>query len=382
MSRRLGIATTARLLPGIAAAALLLVTPLTGIAQQTEAELMQRLDSLRPLLDEAAATFEAQKAQAQESERLRAAAVSSVDTLQVGLITIVTPVEQAETARELFQEVWEEYYSQIDRSPTLEAVVFTFQWSDVRVPIHVVEQRRAIEMNTSWARRARVKDEIRSVIGTTINYDLRSLDTEVARWVSGNPLSGHDMEQVYRIVATTESRATRSCLGGETDACESALGLGTTREIERLALWYTPAERRSLVARSRFIAPRRAGRAQWERCVDDEVIEECDQLLGESGRGWTPLPGSVRATLLSYALRSGGEGAWGRLLENPDLDARDALAYASRMPLDELVAGWRAWLVENRPDTYRKLFPKSGLALAWTLLFAALAMRSTRWRLG
>ena len=372
-----------RLLLGIAALTLCLTSPLTGIAQQTEAELMHRLDSLGPLLREAEAALDAQATEAQEAARLSAAEAAGVDTLRVGMITIITPVGQVETARELFSEVWAEYYSTIEYSPALEAAVFVFQWSHDQVPIHVETGKRSVEL-TRWSRRGRVKGRIRTVIGSTINFDLRSLETDVARWVSGDPLQGQDMERVYRVVATTESRATRSCLVGDVGSCVSALGLGTQPDQERLEIAYTPAERRSLVARSSFLASSREGAEVWGRCVDGEIIEACDQIVKGYRRSgwWVPLPGGVRETLLSYALRRGGRGAWGRLLEHPEMEAIDAMEYASALPLDELVAGWRLWLLENRPATHEGALPKSGLAVLWTLFFAALAMRSTRWRLG
>lgn len=368
---------------GIAVVALLLTSPLPGIAQQTEAEMMQRLDSLRPLLRDAEAAYEALEVRLAEAARRHAAAEAQVDTLHVGMITIITPLEQVETARELFTEVWDEHFSTIEYSPALESALFAFQWSHDQVPIHIDNHRRSVEM-TRWARRSRVKDQIRSAVAATLNYDLRALDTNVARWVSGDPLQGHDMEKAYRVVATTESQATRSCLAGDISGCVSALGLDGEESPEQLEVWYTPAERRSLVARLRYLANNRDNAEGWARCVEDEILEWCDRLLREDRRGqrWAPMPGSVRETLLSYALQRGGPGAWGRLLEHPEMEATEAMAYASALPLDELVAGWRLWLIENRPVTHEGALAKSGLALLWTIFFAALAVRSTRWRLG
>jgi len=367
----------------IAAAALLVMSPLPGIAQQTEAELVQRMDSLRPLLAEARSAFEAEEIAADDAARLRAAETARVDTLHVGMVTIITPPDQVETARALFSEVWDEYFSAIEYSPALEAAVFPFQWSNDQVPIYTEDNGRTVEL-TRWALRSRVRDQIRRTIASTINYDLSSLEAGVAHWVSGDPLQGHDMERAYRVVATTESQATRSCLAGDIAACVSALGLDTDQTVDKLETWYTPAERRSLVARTNYLANNRKSAEEWALCTEGKVIESCDRLLRArmGGSGWTPLPGYVRETLLSYALQSGGEGAWGRLLEHPDMEASEAMAYASALPFNELVAGWRLWLIDNRPATHEGALPKSGLALLWTLFFAALAMRSTRWRLG
>jgi hypothetical protein len=64
------------------------------------------------------------------------------------------------------------------------------------------------------------------------------------------------------------------------------------------------------------------------------------------------------------------------------MEPGEALERASGSPLPELLAGWRVRLVEHRPETFEDLAPSTGLSLVWTILFAALAMRSTRWRFG
>jgi hypothetical protein len=84
--------------------------------------------------------------------------------------------------------------------------------------------------------------------------------------------------------------------------------------------------------------------------------------------------------LIGLALERGGDGAWARLLEDPDMPPEEALVYAAGVPLVELVSEWRAWVVSNRPQVYAGLTGTSALALLWILLFAALAARSTRWR--
>jgi hypothetical protein len=62
------------------------------------------------------------------------------------------------------------------------------------------------------------------------------------------------------------------------------------------------------------------------------------------------------------------------------MSPEDALSYSAGIPLDDLVAEWRAWIGTNRPEAYAGIGGKSGLALLWFVFFAALATRSTRWR--
>ena len=392
---------------GAVAVGLALASPLAGSAQQTAAELQARLDSLRPLRAEADAAAEARKARDTEAKRVSAAAIATVDTIQVGLVTIVTPVDQVDTALELFTEVWDESYGFLTASPSLADARFAFQWSSERVPIHIEEHRRSIEFDRDWIPRANVKRAIRDAIGTTLNFDLRAMDTEIAHWVSGNPLQSIDMGRVYRVAATSPSQATRACLEGDVDACASALGLGRDRsqlrsafrgfrdseameewvddQKTRLLEWYTEDERRQLVAtrlRNRYTTGTRWSGPEWGACVEGGVVEACDQMLADSWQDWAPLPGSVRESVLAFAIRQGGEGVWDRLLESPDMTPDEALEYAAAMPLEDLLSGWRTELIANRPNTFDNLAPKSGLTFLWVLVFSGFAMRSTRWRLG
>jgi hypothetical protein len=109
-------------------------------------------------------------------------------------------------------------------------------------------------------------------------------------------------------------------------------------------------------------------------------IDACDALLLFDLERWAPLPGHMRASLVGLALERGGEGAWTRLVENPSMPAEEALARAAGVPLEELVAEWRDWIVTNRPEVYAGTAGKSALALLWIVVFATLATRSTRWR--
>jgi len=341
---------------------------------------MQRLDSLRPLLEQAEAAYEDYEAREAEAARLHAAAQARVDTLHVGQLTIITPFAQAETARELFSEVWAEHFGTVGHSPALEKVVFTFQWSDDLVPIHVVEPVRPVE-GTSQRGREEVLARIRNVIAVTISADMGELGTKVGRWVAGNPLEPRPLDAVYRLIAVTESHASRTCLGGDVRSCATAMGLGKETGIERIEAWYTPAERQALVRRTTFMRSRLTDPSA-RRCVEGDELPACDRLLLEWDRDWTPFVGPQRETLVAYALEAGGQGSWDRLIEDPQMEPAAALEYASMMPLDDLVSGWLDRLMASRPDTYERLIPRSGLAILWSLFFGALAMRSTRWRLG
>ena len=81
------------------------------------------------------------------------------------------------------------------------------------------------------------------------------------------------------------------------------------------------------------------------------------------------------------ALEAGGEGAWDRLVEDPQMTATQALLNASGSSQQQLEASWRNMILEARPRVHAGLSLSKWTALFWILVLAAFAMRSTRWRL-
>jgi hypothetical protein len=121
----------------------------------------------------------------------------------------------------------------------------------------------------------------------------------------------------------------------------------------------------------------------YRRCVEENDADACDPVL--ANLDWvTSLPSSdrLRAHLLWFAARTGGEGAWQRLLAHRDAPMPEALAELAARPVEQLVAEWRADVVAHRPDVQAGLGGRGTRALLWSLIFVAFAMRSTRWRLG
>jgi hypothetical protein len=378
------------------------------------ADLRARLDSLAPLLSEAEERLRLREIRDQRAARDAAAAIATVDTVHVGLVTIIAPIDQIGLAVDLFTEVWTEYYSNIEASNLLEQTVYTFQWSDDQVPIHVASGGHHLTFDR-WMRRSRVATGIREALAKTLELDLKSANSRVSYWVFGSPFREHDYRDTYRFIATTRARVTRNCLAGDAGACGSAMGLDAplppfrtgrsrdqseeewgeleeqyeARQIESLTTWYTPEERRAMVAGNHMLTDLRSRptgrdgqwRVGWGECVEARVSEACDALLVQFYAN-APLPGQIRETLVAYALERGGPGAWSRLLDNPEASATEALEYASALPIDELLTGWRTLIISNRPDTYSAIVPRGALAVLWVLFFSFLAMRSTRWRLG
>ena len=74
---------------GVLAAMWLSWSPSIGTAQQTEEELLQRLDSLRPLLEVATEELSAFEYQLVERSRIEAAAQAKVDTMERQKLRII-----------------------------------------------------------------------------------------------------------------------------------------------------------------------------------------------------------------------------------------------------------------------------------------------------
>lgn len=366
----------------------------------TADELAAQIDSLRPLVEEARIAAEARTARAREIERDVTASIAKVDTLRIGQLTVITPVDQTARTRDVFEDVWTEDFAHLGESPGLQGATFVFQWDDDRVPIFTELNRTPLEFER-WVPRQTVERDIRNSIAAAMTFDLGAEDAQVGRWVSGNPVRQHDMSDVYVQIVTTPSIVTRACLDGSVEACASAMGLGVGGTagsvaepwasfelgdpdawkrfgLEQVKLWYTPEERRALVGSinsfpSRIRGPR-------DRCVEGDMAS-CDAIIEERFANLVPLGGSVRESLLGHAISIGGEGAWARVVEDPTMTPEEVIEYAAGEPFEDVVAGWMERVIEARPVTYGSILPNGALALLWVLFFSALALRSTRWRL-
>jgi hypothetical protein len=370
MSRRLGLGVF--LLMALASA-----SPGGLHAQQTEEELLQRLDSLLPLLEPANEV--AREAVARHEAILRAGQETMVDTFMVGPLQVVAPIDQVSEATEMYEKVWQEEFAPfVTRSAALERTLFTFNWSTVSTDIVMTGEHARAEAR-SWHRRAEVERRIKQAIGKVLELDIREPPARIFSWARGAVGRPDDPEWLYRQLATTPSRVGRACIDGQVGACWEAMGIEVS--MESLMSWYTPAERRDLaLGLSRWVV--REALPVREACIRGEY-SRCDELLTAHGDPGSliPLPWYARMAMVWVALDTGGEGAWDRLVGDPTMEPVDALLYASGASMEELEAKWRTMVLEQRPKAHAGLAASKWTALFWILILAALAMRSTRWRL-
>jgi hypothetical protein len=191
-----------------------------------------------------------------------------------------------------------------------------------------------------------------------------------------------DAETAYRALAADGSRATRACLIGDVSACMAALGFGLRDAEDRLPAWFSDEGRQAMVERAAKDGRVDRDGVPYRRCVEGNDVRACDPILAELD--WVtspPVSDRLRAHLLWFAAREGGEGAWERAIDAGGTSVPEVLAQIADRPIEQLVQDWRAYVVTQRPDVHAGLGGRGARALLWSLIFAALAMRSTRWRL-
>jgi len=347
--------------------------PIPVRAQQTEAELVRRIHELVPRLDSARASADA--ARRVEDARRTAAAITSIDTFRVGPLRILAPSDQRQVAERFYLDVWEsEFAPFVASSPALARTTFTFQWSPELGRIPVGSDVRRVEIQ-AWRPASAVRSGVVNAIQTTLAGDLPAA---VTRWSgSGLRVIPDVAGAVFRELTVSPARSNRACLGGEAEACWTSLALDL--DDTPLDDWYTPDERRLRVAA--LPAPSRLRSSTWNACVKAGSARACNLYLTQ----WYPYPpitnDAARRAMLWLALRTGGSGAWDRVRANPDATPSEALRAASGLSSEELAARWRSWVLEGAPPTRALFDSRLLMQLLWIVAFAALATRSTRWRL-
>ena len=369
------------LAPGLLLMAAVLSWPGTGIEAQSRTEpeieaVREELDSLVPLmrrLSERATTAEYHE----RMRRLREEQLP-VDTFTVGPFRVVALPDQRDLAEETIRATWDELRPLVDGSEDLLApwtFFIHYYWSRAGMVIAGDSLLRQVAMSRRYPR----SYLLRSAIQTVGNTLMKGLPPEIEAWSGGQPrIAPSRLPWVARELIATPSTAVRRCFRGDLDWCVEALGLnGTAGGWER---WYTPEERRHYIRTATQPYGDRET-AIWDGCVQDRMDDACEVFLRDR-EPLIPLSPEARASFLGQALWTGGSGAFQRLRAAEGEPLLDRMVAAAEVPRDSLLAAWRSAVLAARPSARAGLIRSPLSALFWLVLLGALAVRSTRWRLG
>lgn len=352
----------------LVAATLLLPHDLAG---QRTAELQTRADSLLREWRQANVF-----AAVQDSLR-QAVRGTGRDTTRVGALTILanpSPLPLAQAAAHAWPVIAGFYGSTaqvLARRPVLILAVDP----DTASPTPNPGEGLRIPWNTN-------RNELSRILVTAA--DLSDLDRRLHDWLGGGITPFLEAPgrraATYLQLVTAPSRAVRSCYEGNLTACRDALSLSDAPDL--LTRWYGPDERRFLATTQFFLTFHRGPRApELASCAagsDAACLDLLESLPPGSVR--PPLDHDARHTVLETAIVLGGPETFSRLLATASGLMGPRLAAAAGVTEDSLLARWRADILAAPPKPVA-LPPWGGLiALAWTGVFLACALGSSRWR--
>lgn len=285
----------------------------------------------------------------ERSARVRAEAARidvALDTMQLGPLTVVGMVKTVRALAPALTDEWQRmealYGAAADRLPPT-TLVLTYPYDS---GLHALAaQHVALWLSPLTTRRMRH----RRIQWTLASQLADVLPTDVQEWLDGVivPASVDDAD-AYRLLVLRPGRANAACRAGDAAACGRALGLRDPGAD--YAGWYDAAE---------LEAARDAG----------------------TGEVSAPLPASARSHFLAFAF-STFPGSAGRLHAQQASTVGERIAGATGQPLDSLTAAWQRRVIAGAPEAPSSDVPASFAALLWVAVFATLASRSTRWRVG
>ncbi len=176
----------------------------------------------------------------------------------------------------------------------------------------------------------------------------------------------------------TPAAVARDCYAGDTARCLA--GFGLVAVPDPVMTLYDAPTRRQAVMRLRSSAARFGNSAGVNACLRRSDDAQCVAVLRDMVLPGDPVFGyELRVSLVEEALAMGGPRAFERFFRTPGSIGQRLEAAAGR-PLGEVVARWQHHVVSAQRATEDINPAIVGAALGWTVLFAALALRSTRWR--
>lgn len=344
--------------------------------QQAGRALKEEMDRLFPQLERL--RIAADRAENRERERRLRERQTPLDTFALGPFRVISVPDQKEVAEEVMEGAWEDLRPLVDGSEELLEPWFFlvhYYWTRDRMILPEDSLIRKINMPRRFPR-AYLERKAVEIVGNTL---LKALPETLKKWSGGRIRGATDrLPWVARELIATPSTAVRQCYRGELEWCTEALGLnGAEGGWDR---WYSAEERRYFV-QTRMGRGSARQTALWEGCVLSGMDDACGVLLRRMDPV-VPFSTEARTSLLGHALWTGGTGAFRRLRTTEAATPTDRLSAAAGMPFDSLVASWRNEVLEARPSSWAGFGRSPAAILFWVLFFGALAVRSTRCRLG
>lgn len=117
-----------------------------------------------------------------------------------------------------------------------------------------------------------------------------------------------------------------------------------------------------------------------EHCSEG-IMADCRNLLALAGarNPYAQLP--LRSSFITYVVRNAKPGAVAAST-NDTSPTVEAIEHLGGAPLDQLIRGWLDYVDQQRARGFTDAASMSLSTMFWLVVCAALAMRSTRWRLG
>ena len=343
---------------------------------QTVAEQRERVAALRERLRGLEAETAARDSATRAARRL--------DTLRVGGFIIVTDSGGSERLRVAADSAWAIVSRELALTPE------TFRGRQVFA--------RFGRLDANWSDLVRRGDQ--SFDGNASEAGLRSrllaasgamaadrAGRRVGLWTGAGLGLQYDRDALrWRALVemvTATAPAGRACNAGDMAACADALWLGPDADAE-FTDWNDPEARRRAV-RERYRPSDSVTAARRDECLSGQSDFNCWRILQESGLagrigGHAPFSSENASGVLRTAARLGGAGAFDRLVADTSAPLARRLEAMAGVPVDSILRAWWSDARGIQHPPVRVPARTQWATLLWTLAFAGLALRSTRWR--
>jgi hypothetical protein len=307
-----------------------------------------------------------------------------VERIRFGTLLVLAHPERALGARLAARSAWSELAQTLGRDTVLlDGVVFYIPERDRPWAAGPIADGRATKVVRTMATRPDILR--RQLLGHVESTLSESVDSIFNAWLHGPiPVSRAipNLEELYVEFITAPSPLVRECRNGDLAACRRALVF--INVSDQIREWYDEDGREQLIRGLPGLI--RQDPEAAEVCFDRGWDEVCIAILqGLRSGPPPPLSYSTRASLVSFALQRGGDGAYGTMFDAAHHLADSTMvphvvAAAAGLPIDTLLSEWRTAVINARPEQVTLRLRSTLVAVLWIVGLFGMAMRNTRWR--